>query len=121
MTSFKKILSGFLQALAKNLEPFLPGSMHSELEISSGRECAKILLSEVKHPDHYFYLSDGVVVKSVCDLENVLQEMPEEVFSTHVSKGKNDFAKWVNDIVGDKVLGEKLSELKTREEMAKAV
>ena len=121
MASLQKIFSEFLSIISKNIEPFLPGSMHTDLEMASGRECANILLSEVKHPDHYFYLSDGVVIKSLCDLENVMQEMPQEVFDTHVSKTKNDFSKWVKEIVGDNVLGAKLAELKTKDEMAKAV
>ncbi|MDO8538130.1 MAG: hypothetical protein Q7S21_04550 [archaeon] len=121
MVEFKKLFLQFLSIVSKAVEPYLPGSMHTELEMASGKECANILLSEVKHPDHYFYLSDGVVIKSLCDLENIMAEMPQEVFETHVSKGKNDFAKWVKEIVGDNVLGAKLSELGTKDEMSKAV
>ncbi len=112
-----KIINGWLFAAKK----LLAKNNHAELKHSSGSECASILLREVKHPDHYFYLKSGLALKGLCDLEAVLLEMNDDAFVHHVKEGKNDFSAWVRETIGDTKLADKLELLDTREEMANAV
>ncbi len=50
-----------------------------------------------------------------------MKTMPIEAFSHHTGSGKNDFAAWVYDVVGDKKLAQALKKLKTQKGMAKKV
>lgn len=113
----KNILNEWLVAAKK----FFARNNHADLRHAYGSECATILLREVKHPDHYFYLKSGLAMKGLCDLEAMLHEMNNETFGHHVREGRNDFAVWVRDTIGDQKLASKLELLDTREEMAQAV
>ncbi len=116
-----KFFESFLQKLRKEIKAFSSGMSHYELQRTNGSECAAVLLNEVKHPDHYFYLNNNVAVKSLCELSNHLKEMDADTFGKHVSEEKNDFSKWVSDTIGDKTLAKKMSELKEQDEISKAV
>ncbi len=96
-------------------------SLKYDLERTNRSECAAILLSDVRHPEHYFYLKGNIPVKNLSELSDVMKEMDDETFSYHVGEGRNDFSSWVKDIIGDNVLAGKLNQLKSREEMNKAV
>ncbi|GEM_PF-2476146 len=105
----------------QKIKAFLPRNRHLDLKRTYGHECAAVLLKEVRHPDHYFYLSNGAVLKGLCDLDAALQEMDETTFQKHVTSEKNDFAAWVGHIVGDSTLGNKLQMLDSKEDCARAV
>ncbi len=47
--------------------------------------------------------------------------MSFETFHYHVNPYKNDFANWVNDVIGDKILADELRKVKTRKSMARHV
>ena len=49
-----------------------------------------------------------------------MKKKPEQ-FLHHVNRQKNDFAKWISEVVGDAILAQRIRVLKTREAMAKAV
>jgi len=117
MVDFGKIWA----SIKRELEFFTPNSMRYELERHNGAECAAVLLADVKHPDHYFYLQDGIPIKGLCDLELILKEIPAETFAFHVKEGKNDFSDWVKNVIGDTTLASKMQKLSAQEEMAKAV
>jgi hypothetical protein len=114
-------VESFVEKLKKEMNFFSKRISHYELQRTNGSECASVLLSEVKHPDHYFYLNNNLPIKSLCELSEHLNEMDEESFKNHVTEERNDFSAWVSNIIGDKTLGRKLSELKEKDEMAKAV
>jgi len=92
----------------------IPGDVH-------GGDCALMLLSEVKDPEHYFYVKGTVPGKSLCDLENAIAEMDDTTFQHHVSKNKNDFAAWVREVVRDHRLANKLEQLETRDQHQRAL
>jgi len=72
---------------------------------------AERLLSNV--PGQFtFRCSNGTVLWNLRDLSRAVGNMPDEVFSFHVSEHKNDFANWVRDIIGDQALARDL--LQTR-------
>jgi hypothetical protein len=83
-------------------------------------EEAKRLLSDVD-PQKAFWLYGGKVLRNLNELSESLKSMTEEVFKYHVNKEKNDFANWINDVIGDIDLTKDLRKLKTREVISKVV
>jgi len=81
---------------------------------------ASILLSDVPD-DKRFYCADGRVLKNLSDLRSALNGMSVETFAHHSSEGRNDFANWVRDVIGDKTLARDLGKLLNRTEAAKRV
>lgn len=80
---------------------------------------AKILAAV---PDEYvFRLCDGRVLKDMKALSEALADMPEETFAFHVNSEKNDFAKWVKDIICDDRLADDLMRSKDHFQAARAV
>jgi len=59
-----------------------------------------------------FRCNDGTVLWNPRDLSDAVGNMPDEVFSSHVNRQKNDFANWVRDVIGDHALARDL--LQTR-------
>ncbi|MFH1663216.1 MAG: hypothetical protein ABH986_00085 [archaeon] len=111
----------FLQKLKKETRFLFNGMNRYELQRTHPSECAAVLLSEVKHPDHYFYLNNNLPIKSLCELSEHLKEMDESTFKNHVNPERNDFSQWVSNTIGDKTLGKKMGELSEKDEMSKAV
>lgn len=94
---------------------------HAELKSHSRKDCAIRLLSDVKHPNHQFKVINGLELRNLCDLADALEVMDDQTFAFHVNETRNDFADWVREIIGDHKLADKLENLSTREEYAKAV
>lgn len=55
-----------------------------------------------------FVFANGLRVLSLWELKRALLELPEDLVLAHVSDGKNHVADWVENVVGDKELGEEL-------------
>ncbi len=81
---------------------------------------AKKILSAVQ-PDKAFWVNNGPILKSLDEFAKALKNLKPEQFLHHVNKQKNDFAKWISDVVGDAILAQRIRALKTKEAMAKAV
>jgi len=64
--------------------------------------------------EHCFWACDGRVMRNLEDLHKALKEMPEDVFRYHVNKEKNDFAKWIREVLKDSQLASQSRRLKTR-------
>lgn len=48
-----------------------------------------------------FWTSDGRILKDLTELRDALSHMAEEVYAHHVTKEKNDFADWVEQVLED--------------------
>ncbi len=55
-----------------------------------------------------FWVADGRVLANLCDLNDTLGAIHEDVFYHHVGEGKNDFAEWVAHVLNDHALAESL-------------
>jgi len=64
-------------------------------------------------PDKYFYLVDGNVLTNLKDLTSALKDMKKEIFNYHVTKDKNDFANWIENVFENKELAIKIRKIKT--------
>ncbi len=59
-----------------------------------------------------FWVCDGRVLRNRFELVAALKNMNTGTYGYHANKNKNDFAKWVNDIMGDKKLADALLKAK---------
>lgn len=64
-----------------------------------------------------FYFTGGEVVHSTEDLKKTLEKVTDQAVEFHMERTPNDIAKWVNDVIGDYILGEILSEATNRNQM----
>ena len=77
-------------------------------------------LKEVPY-DKRFFTKDGRELKNLVDLVFYLGIVSDDVFSKHVHGRKNDFAKWVNDVIGNKKLAREMRKTKSKKIMLKLV
>ncbi len=71
--------------------------------------------------DKVFWCHDGRVMKNLDELGAALREMSEETFRYHVTEDRNDFSKWVEDVIGDHELSAVLKNSSTRSQAGKLV
>ena len=110
-----------LDKIVSGVRNFFKVKSHRDLKRSYGKECALVLMKEVPHPDLFFRLHNGVVLKGLCDLADVLPELDSATFRKHVGSEKNEFSSWVRNVVGDKTLANKLDALDSQEDISRAV
>ena len=67
--------------------------------------------------DRQFWLHDGRVLQNLHELQHVLSDMSPATFKHHVSSKHNDFAKWINDILGDAKFAGKLKKARSSKNM----
>lgn len=48
-----------------------------------------------------FWVSDGEILHTMADLADALRDMDEITFGHHVNRQKNDFATWVEEVLGE--------------------
>jgi hypothetical protein len=85
---------------------------------SKSPEEIKQELLEKKAPDgKTFRLEDGEELKSLQDLLNSIEKMPDNIFANHVTKERNDFADWTKNVfeIGD--TADKIRNAKTKNEL----
>jgi hypothetical protein len=71
--------------------------------------------------DKRFWCHDGKVVTNLKELKEALDGMSDETFRYHLTGGRNDFGKWVREVVGDEELANDLSKAESRIEAGRAV
>jgi hypothetical protein len=71
--------------------------------------------------DKVFRCHDGRMMKNLEELGVALRQMSEETFRYHVNDGRNDFSKWVEDVIRDFELSSGLKDSSTRSQAGKAV
>ena len=72
-------------------------------------------------PEQSFWVNNGPVLKNLHELSDFFPQINSETYSHHVNADKNDFSKWVNDIIGDKKLANELLSSKNKDSMVKKV
>ena len=84
------------------------------------KEMAQDRLSNVAE-NNYFWCQDGKELKSLRDLELALGSMGEATYAYHSNQTKNDFSKWVRDVIGDQKLAADLGKSANPAQAAKSV
>ena len=60
-----------------------------------------------------FWVNDGQILNSLIALHDALDLMEKHHFDHHVTKEKNDFADWVDSVLGDSACAADLTKAKT--------
>ena len=68
-----------------------------------------------------FWASDGCTFKNISELADSLKKMSMETFESHVNHEKNDFAKWIYDVIGDTKLAGILNTITDKKETEKKI
>lgn len=82
------------------------------------REEAVKYLSDTS-PEQSFWVNNGPVLRNLDELSNFIQGMPDDAYSYHANKDKNDFSRWINEIIGDKKLANDLLSSKSKQSAAR--
>jgi len=88
--------------------------------VKISKEEAKRRLGDVPD-DKRFWCHDGKTIKNLKELGKALSDMSDETFHHHSSGERNDFSKWIGDVVGDDKLARDLSKAKSRTQASQAV
>ncbi len=84
------------------------------------KEEARKFVADV--PEQYaFWCVDGRVLKNMQELKQALETMSDETYAYHANAEKNDFAKWVRDIISDEQLAKDLEKATGRSRAARLV
>ena len=81
---------------------------------------AQKLLADVPE-NQSFWCCDGRIFRNMKDLMVGLASMSGDTFTYHLNAEKNDFSKWVNDVIEDEKLAEDLENATSQREAAKTV
>jgi hypothetical protein len=81
--------------------------------VKISKEEAKRRLGDVPD-DKRFWCHDGKNIKNLRELRKALIDMSDETFHYHLGEGRNDFSKWIREVVGDDKLAEDLSKARSR-------
>jgi hypothetical protein len=62
-------------------------------------------------PDKAFWTCNGTVLRNLRELRTLLNALNDNAFKYHVNteNKKNDFANWINDVIGDRELARQLN------------
>ncbi len=72
-------------------------------------------------PETCFWVSNGPILKNVEELANALESMNNDIYAYHANKDKNDFSKWISEVIGDNKLANDLLSSKSKGSAVKKV
>jgi hypothetical protein len=84
------------------------------------KQTAKSRLGNVPE-EKRFWVADERYLSSLEELKAALEDMKDETYLVHTSGEKSDFAKWVDEVIGDDKLAADLKKSATRPWAAKVV
>jgi len=73
------------------------------------------------HGAQCFWVNNGPIIRDLEELKRAVDEMSDEKFDYHTKREGNDFAEWVEKILGEKSLAKKLERTRTRKGFVKAI
>jgi hypothetical protein len=68
-----------------------------------------------------FYCHDGEILNNIYDLKTALGRMHASTYRHHVTEEKNDFARWVREVLGDDKLSRDMANCQNQKEAAVTV
>ena len=84
------------------------------------KEDAQRVLKHVQE-EKRFYVHDGEILNNLYELKTALTKMPHSTYAHHVTDEKNDFARWVREVLIDDKLANDLMKVPTQKDAAKLV
>jgi hypothetical protein len=80
-----------------------------------------MILEEARVPEELFITADGRAIRDLWEMLDFIRTSKDEAFAHHVNEHRNDIATWVEDIVLDTDLSDRIRKCKSREDMHKIV
>jgi len=68
-----------------------------------------------------FYCHDGEILNNIYELKLALTKMSHLTYTHHVTNEKNDFSRWVREVLGDDKLSHDLAKSPSQKEAVKIV
>ncbi len=81
---------------------------------------AEKVLSDIEG-DQRFFCNDGCILGNLQQLAECLAHINDYSYGYHVSSEKNDFSKWIRDVLGDDKLARDISRAQNHIEAAEIV
>jgi hypothetical protein len=101
--------------MAKKVKP-----QAKQKEQAQSKEQADKVLAKV--PEEYvFWCHDGRTFRDMKDLAEGLVATSDDIFAYHVNSERNDFSKWVRDVIKDEKLANDLVIVTNRTQAAECV
>src|SRR3989338_9425681 len=72
-------------------------------------------------PEQYFLLRNGRLIRGISELADILKTIDNETFVHHVNESRNDFSTWIRDVFNEPLLADRISGLKSREEILREI
>lgn len=85
--------------------------------IPISEETPKSIAYAAASPKKYFWLANGAVIRNLYELSDALKTMDDDLFARHVNGSKNDFAKWIDDVIKNRNLAERIGKAKSKREI----
>ena len=119
-----KVLEQKWQVQKLALEEDMKFIHEREREIQAKSKELKFITNELSlyktvRPEEYFYLRNGVVLKSLHDLIGVLEVIDDVTLNYHINR--NDFGSWIKNIFKDHELADKVKAAKTKLEIIEII
>ena len=77
------------------------------------KDAAKKYLAKVPG-EKSFWVNKGPIIGSLEELPPAIKKLKKETFLHHVNKNKNDFAKWISEVIGDTGLAKQIGAKKDK-------
>lgn len=90
------------------------------LKLSVREEDAKRPMVTV-YNDKCFWVENGPVLSNIADLARALAYMTDAQYEHHANRGRNDFARWMEEVLADPECAASLRRADGRKKAAKAV
>lgn len=87
-------------------------------EESISQEIAKEYLRDVEPMWKAFWFHMHLTAKNLEEFAEGMTRINDDIFREHASGQKNDFTRWVREVIGDSVLARELSSVDSKEEAA---
>lgn len=84
------------------------------------RDTARKYLRNVS-PEKSFWIMEGPIIKNLSELVRELKIMSNHTFIYHVNRKKNDFAKWIQEVIEDKTLARDIKKAYSKTQLLKKV
>jgi len=84
-------------------------------------DVARIYLRDVEPMWKAFWFHMHLVARNLEEFAAGMGEISDDIFAYHSSGQKNDFAGWIQEVIGDSMLARQLEAVGTKEEAAAAL
>lgn len=74
---------------------------------ATGEKRPKRILAQASGPQ-CFWVTDGSIISNLVELRDMFDSISLDTFKYHVTQEKNDFADWIEYVLGDKELADEL-------------